>query len=194
MNDARNALLAAMLLAGLGVAGPAATKEHPLDACRECHRVQGPVDGNVPIIEGQHREYLEAQLRRFRDRHRDVFPMSALTAGFREADMARIAALGAAQDWPMPRPPASAAKAIARGGQRVEALECAACHGGDHLGQAVIPRLAAQHAAYLERQIREFAESRRYHPPTGVGSRMYQLDDAEIRAVAAYLQALESPR
>jgi cytochrome c553 len=162
-----------------------------LGACRECHRVAGRVDGNVPIIEGQNRPYLEVQLERFRDRHRDVFPMNALVAGFDDADVARVAKQAAVLAWPAPRAPRVARQAAARGAERAAALACSACHGEGYRGLEIIPRLAGQHAPYLERQIRAFASGRRYHPPTGIGARMYRLDAGEIEALAAYLQTLE---
>lgn len=153
--------------------------------CLECH-AQASGRSEVPLIEGQHVAYLEAQLCRFRDRHRESFPMSALTAGFSDVDARRLAESLSGRDW-IASTTEAAAETIERGRLRAEALACSACHGADFGGGGVIPRIAGQRESYLERQIRGFGAGDRHHPPTGTGARMYELDDGDAADLAAYI-------
>ena len=174
-----------LLLAGSGVFA------EPIDidaACLDCHR-PGQARGEVPVIEGQQRDYLRNQLTRFRERHRDSFPMSALSAGLDAATVERLAAELAARPWQSPRV-AVAAEHVARGAGRTQDLACAECHGERFLGAGDIPRLAGQQPGYLGRQLQGFGEGDRFHPPTGIGTRMYALEPDDARNIAAFLHSL----
>jgi cytochrome c553 len=183
------------LLPSLFLAALAATAAHADDAidlataCLDCHRA-GQARGEVPLIEGQQRDYLKNQLARFRDRHRDGFPMAALAAGIDEEAASRIADALADRPW---RSAAGTphADAVMRGRERAGALACANCHGDGFLGSGDVPRLAGQQAGYLGRQLQGFGDGERFHPPTGIGSRMYALDAEDARDIAAFLQALD---
>jgi cytochrome c553 len=158
-------------------------------ACLDCHRANQPA-GEVPRIEGQQRDYLLNQLVRFRDRHREGFPMAAFAAGIDDAAAARIADALAQRPWPEaadPPPPGSAT----RGAQRAAELACASCHGEQYLGSGDVPRLAGQQPGYVARQLQGFGDAERFHPPTGIGSRMYALDAADASDIAAFLHSLE---
>lgn len=70
---------------------------------------------------------------------------------------------------------------------------CMSCHGANgHSGGGANPRLAGQHAAYIEKQLHEFKDkNKRYNPimtPYAQG-----MDDAQIRDVAAFL-AKQTPK
>jgi cytochrome c553 len=199
----------AWLALGLCMAASSLASE-PLDAaCLDCHRTDR--HGAAPIIEGQHFEYLRAQLLRFAERHREGFPMNALAAGLDGQRVETLARALAAREWP-----SSAAGMTADAGTSAEdqtdaagaaapvptapapieraqlaALDCAACHGADYRGGGEIPRLAGQRVVYLQRQIEGFGESQRHHPPVAGGARMYMIDAAEAEAIARALAALE---
>jgi cytochrome c553 len=66
---------------------------------------------------------------------------------------------------------------------------CAGCHGDNGEGASGFPRLAGQHAGYLERQLNVFGTRLRPH---GVLMRqeVSNLKPADRKAVAAYLQSL----
>jgi cytochrome c553 len=159
-------------------------------ACLDCHRAGQP-RGEVPVIEGQQRAYLGNQLARFRER-RHGFPMSAFAAGIDDAAAARIAEALAQREWQSaegsPDP-----DAVRRGADRADALACASCHGDSFLGSGEVPRLAGQQPGYLGRQLQGFGGGERFHPPTGVGSRMYALGADDARDIAAFLHALARP-
>lgn len=155
--------------------------------CLECHH-PAQDRGAVPVIEGQHTDYLRAQLQRFHDRHREGFPMNALSAGMQQTQIETLADTLAARPWRPARLHEGADREAGR--QRIEALDCASCHGADFTGGGVVPRLAGQQAAYLERQILSFGDAQRHHPPVGGGVRMYTIAAEEAAAIAQALAAM----
>ena len=172
-------------------AGALAADDGLLRECLECHR-PGQDRGEVPLLEGQPADYLRTQLARFRDDHRQGFPMTALAAGFDDAAVDRLATALAARPWRSAPARSIDAAAAARGSARVEQLACASCHGDGYLGSGEIPRLAGQQPGYLRRQLAAFGDGDRHHPPSGVGSRLYALSVAEVADIAAFLHALDA--
>lgn len=156
--------------------------------CLECHN--DTRRGALPILEGQHADYLALELRHFREQHRHAWPMSTIANGLNEAESQALARRLAAMPW-RARPAAPRdERRVAEGAALVVRFECASCHGSEFTGAGVVPRTAGQRAAYLERQLRAFAAGERYHPPTGTGARMHSLDAKEAAAVAQFLAAL----
>lgn len=76
---------------------------------------------------------------------------------------------------------------VARGKQIVEQI-CASCHAADgNSGIAMYPRLAAQHATYINAQTRAIKAGERTNGSSAAMAAMVQsLTDADIRDVAAY--------
>lgn len=159
--------------------------------CLDCHRVEQP-RGEVPVIEGQQRNYLVHQLERFRDRHREGFPMSGLASGLDDVAIEARASELSARRWRSAKVDVDS-DAVERGAARAASLDCAGCHGERFLGAGDVPRIAGQQPGYLARQIRSFGKGHRYHPPTGVGTRMYVLSAQEAEDIAAFLNALGQP-
>lgn len=85
------------------------------------------------------------------------------------------------------------AAAIARGGNGKGAPPCLACHGVDGGGMAAAgnPRLAALDAAYLDKQLDDFAHGSRVNPIMQPIAKA--LDEDERRALAAYYAKLPLP-
>ncbi|MDZ3822083.1 MAG: hypothetical protein U0S76_00600 [Pseudoxanthomonas sp.] len=169
---------------------PLVAAAEPLDVdggCLDCHRPTR-VRLQAPIIEGQSPGYLVNQLRRFRERHRDSFPMSALVAGMSEADLQALAAELASRPWPAWRMRVDEA-AVERGGIRVRQFACDACHGASFLGEGDLPRLAGQHPGYLRRQLDAFGERHRHHPPSATGAPLTRLGVRDRGDIAAFLHA-----
>lgn len=83
---------------------------------------------------------------------------------------------------------------IARGKQIAEQV-CASCHAADgNSGIAMYPRLAAQHAAYIETQTRDIKDGKRINGASAAMAPMITgLSDADIRNVAAYY-AVQLPK
>ena len=176
---------ALLALAGIGAPLAAAEAPDPLADCRTCHRVRTPGSGEVPIIEGQHAPYLELQLQYFRERHRESFPMDSVAAGYGSKALVEIAAAASLEPWPRDVV-APAAHASRRGAARAEALGCADCHGADYRGYSIVPRLAGQLRAYLERQIEAIALEEREHPEIQPGTGK-PLAPEDAKPIAAFL-------
>jgi cytochrome c553 len=144
----------------------------------------------VPLIAGQNEGYLRNQLRAFRERHREGFPMPAFTVDLDDRAVIAYAGRIAALPWEPVVGPVGSELALAAGAEAVERHDCASCHGATFIGVDEIPRLAGQNRAYLARRLRDFAREGRHHPPVGTGARMYHLDEAEAGAIATWLASL----
>jgi len=68
-------------------------------------------------------------------------------------------------------------------------LACAMCHGPDAHGQGPIPRLAGQHADYVFDQLKFIQSGIR--AVDQMQALITNLDDADFKAVAAYVQSLD---
>jgi cytochrome c553 len=85
-------------------------------------------------------------------------------------------------------PVPAAAQDVAAG--RRKALACQACHGLDGLAKLPdAPNLAAQPAAYLERELRAYRSGARRSEVMSIAAK--SLSDADIRDVAAYYAAIQ---
>lgn len=181
------AIFALTLLLALHCAAPAADAavdrvaiEAAARDCSGCHVLDNP-QGSPPIIDGQHAQFLAAQLRAFRDSHRDAFPMGMLSEGLDEQQIQGLSELLAARAWPAVDHALSAA-AVDAGKAIVAEAGCSACHGPTWRGNGIIPRVAGQAPSYLARQLRAMVEGRRAHPPM-------TLEASELNSVAAFLAA-----
>ncbi|MDP1653519.1 MAG: c-type cytochrome [Rhodocyclaceae bacterium] len=94
---------------------------------------------------------------------------------------------------------AATVRAAEQGGQQDSGKEinatCAGCHGD--LGQGgkrgEYPRLAGQRAAYIEYSLKKFRSRERFNLPMLPYTQERELSDADIKAVATYLAAIELP-
>lgn len=157
-------------------------------ACLDCHG-SGPGRADIPLIEGQDRNYLMAQLRDFRSLHREGFPMSALAAGLDDAEIAALAGALAKAAF-TPDRSAVLARAAARGRAIAQSLGCASCHGEAYGGGEGLPRLAGQRRGALSLQLGRIAERGRHPRSLGEEAEALALGAGEVRALAAYLHAL----
>ena len=69
-----------------------------------------------------------------------------------------------------------------------QVLACAACHGQDAQGRALVPRLAGQNAEYIQAQMDKFRRGDRKHAPE-MTMEARELNTEQSRAVAAYVQS-----
>jgi len=186
INGPESTMRALFLLAVATLCAPMTAPAIDLDGlCLDCHQPR-QTRGEVPLIEGQEQDYLRNQLRRFRDRHRDGFPMGGVAAGLDDVSLEALSAVLAARPWRDSETGGGDGSAE-RGAERVAQLACASCHGEAFLGAGDIPRLAGQQAGYLQRQIEAFAQLERHHPPSGIGARMVVLEGTDAMDIAAYL-------
>ena len=88
----------------------------------------------------------------------------------------------------------AAPKASAENGREINGT-CAACHGefGQGGGKGEYPRIAGQHARYLEEQLRAFRARKRINIPMYPYTQERELPDEDIRDIAAYLAGIVLP-
>ncbi len=202
-------LKAAALGVLLALAWPAFAQDTPgnsdvgrraLHVCTSCHGEGGRSSNPAfPSLAGQSAPYIERQLKDFRDQTRAETDARAymwgVSALLDDATIQSLAAYYAAQA-PAPGHKHANAAVLARGKRIFEqgvpgtaVRACASCHGEKAEGASVFPRLAGQHAGYLERQMKVFGTRLRPHGVL-MKNEVADLKPADIKAVAAYLQSL----
>lgn len=164
--------------------------------CIACHAA----DGNSALPENpklaqQHPEYLIKQLKEFKEGKRVNAVMQGFAAALSDEDMRNISFWLAEQKV---APGVATNKDTIRLGERIyrggisdrQIPACAGCHSPNGAGiPAQYPRLAGQHAAYTEAQLKAFRDGSRHNNAqmTGVAAKM---NDREIKAVSDYIAGL----
>lgn len=168
--------------------------------CSSCHTVGAAPEGRPPSpypnLNGQPLRYLERQLQAYREGLR-VHPQMQATAtalGQGDAAMARLygdAPAPALRAPPADRLPAEARILVEDGDWTRGLPPCASCHAMDPQDRArMSPRLHGHPAAYLERQLRAYAEGTRRSDPMGrMRAFAARLSAAEMSALAEYYAA-----
>lgn len=198
MMQARRLLMAGVcaLAAGAGAAERSA-EQIVSERCQNCHGIAGQSSSPLyPKLAAQNAEYLQRQLLNFKLGRRDSEEMNRQVADLTGGELAALA------DYFSKKPlipdiafdPALAE--IGRylylnGNKESGVTACAACHGPDAHGALFLPRLAGQHASYLERQLKAFVEHARSSQEMVMHSVVSAITDFEIKAVAQYLSGQE---
>jgi cytochrome c553 len=163
--------------------------------CAICHGEQGETASEeFPRLAGQHESYLAKELRDFQSGSRQGI-MARMVRGLSADDIAAIARYYAAQPA---SPPSAAPSELAalgkfiyhRGNPYSGIPACKGCHGEAAHGTAQLPRLAGQHATYLERQVKDFTQRNRTNDNEVMHAVAQKLTAMEARAVAEYLSTL----
>lgn len=169
--------------------------------CAACHGADGnSVNPEWPSIAGQHADYLIDSLNSFKDGSRNNVLMVGQAAGLDDQTIEDLAAYFASQT-PAKRTADPAlieqGQRIYRGGDMEKGISaCTACHGPSGSGNpgAGYPMLASQHATYTANQLMAYRSGER-QSDSGKGQVMRniaaEMSDADIRAVAAYIQGLQ---
>lgn len=192
------------LLCGLSSWAQAAPDSADLAACAACHGTQG--QGNptlgAPRLAGQHYSYLLQQLRSFKVGARGYGAQDSQGALMRSALAAvpESALEGLARHYAglaTAEPPTLAQQGS---GATLYQGTCAYCHGPDARGNAHLqaPNLRLLDAAYLDRQLRNYASGWRgnaeqdaIHGPW-MRSIAMQLNDTDRQAVVEYLSGQQA--
>ena len=191
-------ILLALGTAGVQAAGDAAAGKTKSAVCMACHGADGNSPNPIwPKLAGQHTSYILAQLRHFKEGSRKNDLMSPMAAPLSDQDMADLAAYfsGHTQNGgTAAADKVTVGEKIYRAGNpNTKVAACMACHGPSGAGNAPakFPRISGQHAAYVEKTLKDFREGSRDNDPNkmmrGVAANM---TDAEITAVAQYVQGL----
>jgi cytochrome c553 len=157
-------VLLALLAVGpsLGAQSTAAAKL-ATQVCSACHGPKGEsISPAFPKLAGQQADYIQAQLKAFRDRSRGD-PMAqafmwGMASQLSDSQIAELAAYYAAQKPPAGKPGdpklTTTGRAIyADGIPSANVMACATCHLEHGEGNTMIPRVAGQHVEYVVKQL-----------------------------------------
>ena len=186
-------------LAGHGVAQAQADEARARKivggVCFVCHGMEGNSASEVfPRLAGQHAEYIARQLEHFKNGQRKSTAMADMVAKLTPDEMQ---ALGRYFEKQAVTPdPAKDADLAAMGryvylhGNKFSGVPaCASCHGPKALGTVQLPRLASQHSAYLDTQLRQFHQRERTNDNAVMHAIVVKMTALEMAAVAEYLSA-----
>lgn len=161
--------------------------------CFICHGTQGESASEVfPRLAGQHAEYIAKQLDNFKSGKRKSTAMADMAAKLTPDEMTALGRYFEKQTAPVE--PATDTDLAAMGryiyhrGNRFSGVAaCAACHGVDAKGTSILPRLAGQHAVYLETQLKQFHERERTNDNAVMHAIVSKMTPLEMAAVSEYL-------
>ena len=171
----------------------------PWETCASCHSLDGiSVMARFPKLAGQRPDYIVKQVRDFRDgrRRNDGGQMAAIAGDINDKDLARSAAYFAGLPAP---PPGVSLPTDSQDWQRGAALyregdatvgitKCSSCHDDAKNARVAAPVLKAQHAAYLEKQLRDWRSGDRRNDLTQTMPAIAtKLSDQDISALASFL-------
>ncbi len=196
------ALLAGLAFFAAGAAGAAEDaagvcgEELVMGRCFLCHGASGDSSSPLyPKIAGQHPTYLYKQMRNYLSGEREGTDMRKALAELSDADLRALATYYSRQpttrgnsSYPQMR---EAGERLFREGNPATGLKpCKECHGDEGGGTDKTPRLAGQHALYIETQLSLFEERRRTNDNEKMHDVAKRLSIDEMRAVAEYLRGL----
>jgi cytochrome c553 len=181
-------------------AGNAAAGQGKTASCAGCHGATGsattmPV---YPKLAGQHASYIAKQLADFKSGSRQDPIMMGMAAALSDEDMADIAAFFATQETSIGSADAeavAAGKKIYEAGDKTKGISaCMACHGPSGAGNpgSKFPALSGQNADYTVKTLQDFRSGTRANDPSSMMRDIAaKMSDSDIKAVAAYINALK---
>lgn len=193
----------AALLAGSALAqvGAVATEQRVMEIvdsrCVLCHGREGESASPIyPRLAAQHPDYLLKQLKDFRDGRRKSDTMSDMVKGIKDEEFNGLAAWFSSRKSGFRQPAdadlAGVGKYIFTKGNSFSGVPaCVSCHGTNGHGTQQLPRLAGQHPAYLEGQLKEFGDRERTNDNAVMHSVASKLTALEIRSVSVYIGSLQ---
>jgi cytochrome c553 len=166
--------------------------------CMACHGADGnSLNPEWPNLAGQHRSYIEKQLRHFKAGERQNPLMSPMAMVLSDEDIADLAAYFSSQiakGGETEPSKLALGQRIYRGGIPAKGLmACSGCHGPNGRGNPLVvyPAVQGQHAVYTALQLRAYRSGERKTSPNQIMQNIAALlSDEEIDAVASYMQGL----
>lgn len=173
--------------------------------CAACHGADGnSMVPNWPKLAGQHADYLERQVGLIKDGNRVVPEMAGIVIGLSDQDIADLAAYFSSQTTTA----GLADEALLASGENLyragiaekDVPACMSCHGPAGKGNPLsgYPSLAGQHSVYSEKMLTGFRAGTMWGEDDASSKIMTdvanRLTDAEIKAVASYIQGLHTAK
>jgi cytochrome c553 len=167
-------------------------------SCAECHQPEGwgLADGSIPQLAGQHRKVVIKQLADVRAGNCDnpsMYPFAA--AGKIGGAQAVADVTGYIDTLEISVDNGKGPGDQLEWGQALYEANCARCHGleGEGDNDRYMPRIQAQHYAYLVRQFEWIRDGKRHNADPEMMAQIRGFSAGEIRAVLDYVSRLESP-
>ncbi|MGI9246367.1 MAG: c-type cytochrome [Steroidobacteraceae bacterium] len=168
--------------------------------CMGCHGMDGnSANPEWPSLAGQHASYVTKQVKHFKAGERQNALMTPMAMSIAtDQDLDDLAAYYASTT-PQPTGETEPSKLtlgqqVFRAGNATSGVPaCAGCHGPAGAGNpgAAYPRIGGQHAVYAAAQLRAYKSGARATDPNAIMRTIAgKLSEAEIDAVASYLQGL----
>ncbi len=193
--------MTAALVLGAAWAGSAAAERSPQSIVRErcqlCHGSTGQSSyPDYPKLAGQNADYLTRQLANFKTGVRTSAVMREQVADLTGDEMRALALYFSEQKL---IPDVAFDPALAElgrdlyfnGNPDTGVTACVACHGPRGRGAMYLPRIAGQHAKYIEKQIHAFLDHSRGSPDMVMHKVVENISEPEIEAVAQFLSGME---
>ena len=161
-------------------------------SCFLCHGAEGESASEVfPRLAGQNAEYIAKQLENFKSGKRKSSAMAPMVAELSPDDMAALGRFYGSRpphkEAPKDAPLAAVGQYIYSQGNRFSGVPaCASCHGPDGAGSNALPRLAGQHAAYLDNQHTQFNKRERNNDNAVMHTVVEKMTPLEMAAVSEY--------
>ena len=162
-------------------------------SCFLCHGAEGESASEVfPRLAGQNAEYIAKQFENFKSGKRKSSAMAPMVAELSPDDMAALGRFYGSRpphkEAPKDAPLAAVGQYIYSQGNRFSGVPaCASCHGPDGAGSNALPRLAGQHAAYLDNQLKQFNKRERNNDNAVMHTVVEKMTPLEMAAVSEYL-------
>jgi cytochrome c553 len=170
--------------------------------CSNCHGLEGRSENpKFPNLAGQPAKYLVSELLEFRSHLRLDAPgyehMWGLSHHLTDAQLEGLAQYYAAQKA-MPPARTRDATLLAEGKLIFEeglparsVPACKTCHGSAGEGGEDLPRLAGQHADYIEKQIIVFRDTHDRPDAVAMIAIAHEMSQRQVKAVAEFLESSE---
>ncbi len=193
------ASLLAVVATAARAAGDPEAGQAKAQACAACHGADGnSADPNNPKLAAQVPGYIAAQLAAFKSGARaNNAIMAGMAAPLSDEDMRNLDAYYASRSA-TPGAVSEANVELAREGEKVfrggyrpmEIAACMSCHGPTGSGiPPLYPRVAGQHAAYLESTLLAYKSGERTNAI--MNDIAFRLSGSQIKALATYMQGLD---
>lgn len=194
----KSALMAFFLLLSINAGAVDLTRAAEIvdDKCQHCHGMNGEASNVIyPRLAGQHKEYIEKQLKNFRSGAREG-TMNEMAAGLTDEEIAALAQYFSEKQPSAHRVRDKQFSAVGqyifhKGNKFSGVSACASCHGDDGSGTKKLPRLAGQHKRYVSSQLEEFNDRKRTNDNAIMHSVASKLTELEREAVALYVSGMK---
>ncbi len=186
----------------LPIAGPLNAADRPVatiieSRCALCHGPEGESASAIyPRLAAQHPEYMSKQLKDFRDGKRKSEAMGEMVKDLTDGEIIALAAFFSGKPAKARRTRDAELAAVGKyiyinGNPYSGVPACASCHGEGAHGTVQLPRLAGQHPAYIETQLKEFNKRARTNDNAIMHTVASKLTELEAVAVSTYLGGLD---